>query len=272
MSSGIWFIADSHFSHGNIIKYCDRPFIPKEGIALRDKARSPGATWEDVDAWRAYRIPAAYVYEHDEVLIHNWNKVVAPNDEVYHLGDVFRVRNGNVEEYRSILKRLNGRKYLILGNHDMSEPNLVKPEIQELDFEHNDWDHGEEQGFSWIKPYYELTVPDISLKHGYRLVVLSHYCHTVWNVSHYGSFHLWGHNHAGLPEPRDRRCMDVGVDATAKRMSKHLPQPALEHYRPISYEEVEKELMRRDFKIEHGESKGITTKSVLPADNGSEYN
>ena len=78
-----FFIADTHFGHSNIIKYCDRPF--------KDAA------------------------EMDETLIQNWNRVVTREDTVYHLGDFALVRKDRIVEY---FNALNGRKILIMGNHD----------------------------------------------------------------------------------------------------------------------------------------------------------
>ncbi|MDH6674293.1 calcineurin-like phosphoesterase family protein [Paenibacillus sp. LBL] len=81
--SNTWFISDTHFGHKNIINYENRPFTS--------------------------------TYEMDEVMIENWNKVVKPNDVVYHLGDVFIA---NKERQQEIMKRLNGHVILRLGNHD----------------------------------------------------------------------------------------------------------------------------------------------------------
>ncbi|MFH5804052.1 metallophosphoesterase family protein [Alienimonas sp. DA493] len=79
----VFFTADTHFGHANIVKHCDRPF-------------------EDVAAM-------------DEVLIRNWNAVVGPRDVVYHLGDfAFRARRAP----REYLARLHGTVHLIRGNHD----------------------------------------------------------------------------------------------------------------------------------------------------------
>jgi calcineurin-like phosphoesterase family protein len=50
----------------------------------------------------------------DETMVDNWNRVVRPKDTVYHLGDVVIARR-NLET----VKRLNGRKILIRGNHDI---------------------------------------------------------------------------------------------------------------------------------------------------------
>jgi calcineurin-like phosphoesterase family protein len=52
--------------------------------------------------------------EMNEALVKNWNEVVGPNDLVYHLGDV--VFQG--VKSLPIVSRLNGKKYLTLGNHD----------------------------------------------------------------------------------------------------------------------------------------------------------
>jgi len=58
------------------------------------------------------------IEEHDEILIQNWNKRVRPQDSVYHLGDVCLQPETMIDK---ILPRLNGKKYLILGNHDINK-------------------------------------------------------------------------------------------------------------------------------------------------------
>ena len=77
----IFFIADTHFSEENIIKYESRPFASAEAM--------------------------------NEEMINNWNKQVGSNDEVYVLGDF-----GATGVEKKILDRLNGTKYLVKGNHD----------------------------------------------------------------------------------------------------------------------------------------------------------
>lgn len=51
----------------------------------------------------------------NEVMIDNWNKTVKPDDKIYHLGDV---SFGNAQKMEAVLCRLNGKKRLIMGNHD----------------------------------------------------------------------------------------------------------------------------------------------------------
>ena len=81
----IYFTADTHFNHANIINLNQRPFSNVEQM--------------------------------NEVLIQNWNSCVGDNDEIYIVGD-FMFNNGTGKEANNILNRLNGVKYLIKGNHD----------------------------------------------------------------------------------------------------------------------------------------------------------
>jgi calcineurin-like phosphoesterase family protein len=51
----------------------------------------------------------------NETMVDNWNRVVKPQDKIYHLGDVFF---GAKEDFTKVWSRLNGKKRLIVGNHD----------------------------------------------------------------------------------------------------------------------------------------------------------
>lgn len=81
--SNIWFTADTHFGHKNIIKHC----------------RSQFATVEDMN----------------ECLVDNWNRYIQPDDDVYHLGDLSFMSKTKTTE---ILSRLHGKIHLVRGNHD----------------------------------------------------------------------------------------------------------------------------------------------------------
>ena len=76
----IYFTADTHFGHGNIITLCQRPFDS--------------------------------VQEMDETLIARWNQRVGPEDTVYHLGDLTL---GTAEQAQRVIARLNGT-IMILGD------------------------------------------------------------------------------------------------------------------------------------------------------------
>lgn len=59
--------------------------------------------------------PFKTVDEHNDAIINNHNAVVSPEDEVIVIGDVCYQK---APEYLPLVKRLNGRKILIRGNHD----------------------------------------------------------------------------------------------------------------------------------------------------------
>lgn len=62
--------------------------------------------------------------EHDEYIIKMWNSVVYKRDLTYILGDVTMESN----KYYHLIDRLNGRKKVVLGNHDMPKhvPDLLQ--------------------------------------------------------------------------------------------------------------------------------------------------
>ena len=97
----IFLIGDCHFEHRNIINYCSRPF--------------------------------ANVEEMNEILIKNWNSVVGKNDIVYVDGDFALCGKQKIIE---IGQRLNGRKRLIMGNHDQASIETYKQAGFEFVYNH----------------------------------------------------------------------------------------------------------------------------------------
>ena len=113
----IFFIADTHFNHSDIIKYCNRPFISSE--------------------------------DQTNKLIENWNNTVKDEDTVFVLGDFFffynpkewdetntRIFVSETKECERILSQLNGHKHLIKGNHDVRSNEQYS-----------------EMGFEFVSPY-----------------------------------------------------------------------------------------------------------------------
>ena len=79
-----WIIADTHFDHWKMCEYCGRP---------KDFMRKT---------------------------VTHWQKMIAPEDLVYHLGDFYLGRRGRFVEYVNMLP---GVKILIKGNHDREKSN-----------------------------------------------------------------------------------------------------------------------------------------------------
>lgn len=152
--------------------------------------------------------PFSNVEEMNETMITRWNEKIGNEDLVYHIGD-FALMPAN--KVRQLIERLNGKIHLITGNHETSA------------LECSDC-------FEWVKDYYELTVEDKDAHKGQRFIVLFHYAMRVWNASHYGTWHLYGHSHGDLTDDITSLSFDVGVD--------------VHNFYPISYNEV-KEIMAK---------------------------
>lgn len=198
----IFFTGCTHFNHKNIIKLAKRPF--------------------------------ADVEEMNETIIQNWNAVVGPKDDVYHLGDFAW------SDVTAFMARLNGRIHFLLGNHD-NETKLRSVVCR--------WN----EHVMSLAEYAEM-------RHNNQKFVLFHYPIDDWNGRYQGSIHLHCHTHSknfrnahipfvkdsaldfesddpgaySLPSryPKDMRCnrFNVGVDAT--------------NFRPVSIDEIVAESLK----------------------------
>jgi len=86
-----WVISDTHFRHEAILTF-------------KDYAGKPPRTFDSVE-------------QMDECMMDNWNDMIKPEDTVYHLGDVL-FGEDKLDWMQTNFKKLPGKKYLILGNHD----------------------------------------------------------------------------------------------------------------------------------------------------------
>ncbi len=177
----IYFTADTHFGHANIVKMCQRPY-------------------SDVDAM-------------NEAMIAAWNERVQGNDTVYIIGDMF-FRCADPE---SILKRLRGKKRIIVGNHDGSW-------LEKVDLSR-----------------YFLSVDNLlEISDGVHGLTLCHYPMLTWKHAK-RSYMIHGHIHADtsadfwpLIQCRDH-VLNAGVD--------------LNGYRPVTFYELVEN--NRQFKSAH---------------------
>lgn len=98
----VFLVSDTHFGHAGVCR-----FMRNDGVT---KLRP----WTDPD-------------EMDEAMVAAWNERVRPNDKVYHLGDVVINRKA-----LGIMRRLNGDKVLIRGNHDIFRDDEYREHFREL--------------------------------------------------------------------------------------------------------------------------------------------
>lgn len=170
-----FFTSDTHFGHANIINLCHRPF-------------------KDVGHMT-------------EALVKNWNDVITDEDTVFHLGD-FAL--GGSEVWNSVLSRLNGKIYLILGNHDRKNIRA-----------------------GYLGKFVNV-LPQMQIEIGKQSIYLNHYPFLCYGGAYRNVWQLFGHVHSG-PDctglDAARMChlfpmqYDVGVDNN--------------NYTPVSYKQVE---------------------------------
>lgn len=96
-----FFISDTHFGHANILTFKD----------------------DNNNRIRSFNS----VEEMDETMVERWNSRVRPQDRVYHLGDVVMNRR-----CLPIVGRLNGKKILIKGNHDIFKLKDYTPYFKDI--------------------------------------------------------------------------------------------------------------------------------------------
>ena len=181
-----WMTSDNHFFHKNIKRFCPET--------------RQGDTVEEMN----------------ELMIQKWNQDVKPLDLVYCMGDFSFGWEDNTEK---VLRRLNGIKVLVLGNH---EKYLRK--LPECNPDGNRY-------FIDIQDYIFTKIDD-------HEVVMFHYPIWEWRNMHRGSFHLYGHVHGGVQIPG--RAMDVGIDTRPNKDMTLWP-----------WEEVKETLLKREIRSHH---------------------
>lgn len=152
--------SDLHWGHKNIMSFC-----PVSRARFRN----------DVD----------YM---NEAMVKEWNDLIESEDLVYILGDVAFLPAQKATEY---MRRLNGRKILVQGNHDRK---LLQ-------------DAGFRDCFEEIHYYLDINY------NGTKVVML-HYPIAEWDQMHRGAVHFHGHLHGGASGMERYRCRDMGIDAT----------------------------------------------------------
>lgn len=170
----IYFTADTHFYHYNIIKLCNR--LPYFNL---DEYSREIAT--DMMNKR---------------LIERWNERIKSGDEVYHLGDfAFCGKDKAI----TILEQLNGVKYWIRGNHDHDLAKKVGVFFEWV------------KDYHVLRVHDKSQQDDGEWGQYHQPIALMHFPILSWENMHHGTWHLHGHCHGNLEKSKGMR-MDVGVD------------------------------------------------------------
>lgn len=166
-----FYTSDLHLFHKNVIHLSNRPF-------------------KDID-------------DMHNALIENWNKKVKTSDIVYILGDIgYPKKSQDIKLIINFLKKLNGKKILIVGNHDFKLLNYPKFKDE------------------FIEIHNYLEISDFN-----RKIILFHYPIEEWNGYFKNSIHLFGHIHKNDKFLKDiKNRYNVGMDVN--------------NFTPISMQEI----------------------------------
>lgn len=165
--------------------------------------------------------------EINEYMIMKWNKKVKRNDEVFIIGDLSW---GTAEETNALLKRLNGKLYLIQGNHDI----FLSKRKMDLTL------------FQWVKSYEEVSDNN-------RKVVLCHYPIICYNGQYRldkdgnpKTYMLYGHVHDTMDQKLIEQFQEImrsTVVVNAQEQQQHIPCNLINcfcvysDYEPLSLDE-----------------------------------
>ena len=149
--------------------------------------------------------PFKNVSEMNEAMITGWNSVVKPGSSVIHCGD-FAFANRQ-EQVTAILKKLNGNIHLIMGNHDRGHVTTAS-------------------GFESVSNIRVFKISGVE-------ITACHYSMRVWDKSHHGTYHCFGHSHGKLPDDNHSRSMDVGVDCN--------------EFKPVSFDDFIARMNKKKF-------------------------
>jgi calcineurin-like phosphoesterase family protein len=163
----------------------------------------------------------------NQALVNNWNSVIRDEDKVFILGDLAMGGPNQAERVARYLDRMRGEKYLIPGNHDSY---VLNPPVSDY--------------LNILPPLFEIKVSDPDAPKNRQYIVMCHYAMKVWNRSHHGAWHLYGHSHHTMPPDYNIKAIDVGIDGKGY------------DYRPLSYDQVKNLMsMHGQERVDHHSSR-----------------
>jgi calcineurin-like phosphoesterase family protein len=227
-----YFTADLHLDHPNILWYS-----AARGRFLSEAERAKRAEIGPRREGVKFKPSRASIERMNEAILDGINAAVGKKDRLWILGD-FAVKTtaARTAEFRERIKCRDVR--IIYGNHD---DRAVCREVFDACYDavmvHVPVENG---GASMTEDEVQRAVGKgtLSGRGAKRMgrVYLSHYAHVVWQASHKGVYHLYGHSHGNLEAWRERAMpsalsMDAGVDT--------------HDFRPWSWEEVDRVLREK---------------------------
>ncbi len=164
------------------------------------------------------------IEEHNETLINNWNNTVKPSDVVIHLGDfVLGAENKSKQVCEELFQKLNGRIFLLWGNHLAGIKAIYKDCIN-LQYHLNGDEleiypitYKNKVSFVGHSILAHIKTPEVPKYHKQNhFVFCAHFAHRIWIDAQKEVLHASGHSHSSdkesNPEWEFHKRLDVGLD------------------------------------------------------------
>lgn len=168
--------------------------------------------------------PFKSVQEMNDIIIKNCLKLFKPDDEFYFDGDwALRASKEEMESIFETFRSSGVKMFFIKGNHDHSDTRKLYAKFG-----------------TYLGDRAEIEI------NGQRIVI-DHYPMEVWNKSHFGSWHLYGHCHHSLPDNPNMLRIDLGINGKSY------------NYTPIEFNQIAKMMSHKQFKpVDHHGTRGET--------------
>lgn len=206
----VFLTSDPHYNHSNI---CG-------GTTKWVSFPKPYKEWERENERELIKFclangvrPFSTLSKMNDAIVNNINSMVGENDVLLCLGDWAFGGRESIPEFRKRIVCKN--VHLVYGNHDQH--------IMDRRTGYSDL-------FSTASAYTEVSVDNV-------MACLFHYKQTIWNKSHRGALHFYGHSHSNAEHVVQGHSMDVGID-NAYRLTGD--------YRPFSFDELKTLLRDRE--------------------------
>lgn len=170
----VWFTSDTHYAHSNICKATSN-WEGKKGTRDFDSLEKMNST-----------------------IVDNINKRVGMNSYLFHAGDW---SFGGIDKIQEFSNRLVcDNIYLTFGNHDhFIEKNSDYNGVRVREY------------FSGVSDVLYITFRRTQHSKP-ETIFMGHYAHLVWDKSHHGALHVFGHSHGTINNMAVGKSMDIGID------------------------------------------------------------
>jgi len=246
-----FFTADWHLDHARILTYCRRlEFMnegEKENFLQTERLYQQGEV--EYDAMRSLRYSHETVDRMNSAIIDGVNEAVGENDDLWIGGDIIF---GSIHRLKDLLDRIVCRNiHIVWGNHDKNLRYAMRPDkfhrslLERVlsgqisqEFALDEWETYETEHADQrlLEEMFKSFQDTAMVRWEGQKIFITHTAHAVWDGSHRGIWHCYGHSHGHFEYWREEhlsnaKMLDVGIDYRAQLGF---------GYTPWSFEELKK--------------------------------